>query len=367
MKRVLFTANTDRHIILCHLPYLRWFQKRKYIVDVATNTDKKVLYCDNKYKLQMKRSPFAFSNIKAVFQLINILRKNKYDLIHTHTPVGSVVTRIACIFSKTNAKVFYTCHGFHFYRGAPFYYWLLFYPVEKILMHFVDVLILMNQEDYLFAKKHFKKTDVRYILGVGFNQERLDKKVNKFEIDKVYKELAIPKNAFVVSYVAEYSHRKRQVDFIKVLSKTNIRDTNIKILFIGDDTLNGKLNKLVKKYNLTSIIRLVPFTTDILLYYHLSDLILSCSRQEGLPLNVMEAIYMKKILLVTSCRGNNDLVVEGVNGFIVNQIKEIYPKILDIQKNYKKYKKNYREGIDIQNYTSSSVLKKVVEIYEEYL
>ncbi len=367
MKRVLFTANTDRHILLCHLHYLKWFKNNNCIVDVATNTNTKIDYCDNKYNLDMKRIPYSLKNIKAIFKLKRILKKNNYDLIHTHTPVGSVVTRLACFLSRSKAKLIYTCHGFHFYKGAPIYYWLIFYPIEKLLMRIVDVLIVMNNEDYIFAKKHFKNIDVRFINGVGFNKQRLDRKVTKKEIDIIRRNLNINKNDFIVTYIAEYSSRKRQENLVRYLENTDILDTNIKVLLIGDDTLKGRLRRLIDNKGLSSAIILINFTNDIAPYLKISNVVISCTRQEGLPLNVMEAIYMHKILIVSRCRGNVDLVKENLNGFIVDSEEEMYKKIKYVKNNYKKLVKKYDTGIDILKYSDESILNEVVNIYMELL
>src|SRR5699024_1244797 len=97
-----------------------------------------------------------------------IIEKNSYDFIHTHTPVSSAIVRLACIKMK-NVQVIYTAHGFHFYKGASLKNWLVFYPIEKILSIFTDILITINQEDYKLAQKKFFAKNVEYIPGVGLD------------------------------------------------------------------------------------------------------------------------------------------------------------------------------------------------------
>lgn len=364
MEKILITSNTDRHIFLCHLPYIKWFEENGYIVDIATNTDKVILNT-NKINLDMKRNPFSIKNIKAIFKLKKILNNENYKLIHTHTPVGSVITRFAYKFSKSKAKLIYTCHGFHFYKKSPLYYWLIFFPIEKYLMKYTDVLLVMNDEDYNFAKKHFKNVEIRFVNGVGFNKERLDLKNSKSKLEKLANKYDIDKKSFVVSYIAEYSKRKEQIKLIKTLAKTDIKNTNIKILLIGDDILNGKVQKTIKKCKLEKNIITINFTKDINKFLDISDLVISVSKQEGLPLNILEAIYKNKIIIATGCRGNIDLIKDNVNGFIINNIDELYEKIKFVKKNYENIKKNYTQGIDIEKYTSDYVLNQVVSIYNE--
>lgn len=365
-KKVLITANTDRHILLCHMPYIKWFNKNKWDVYVATNTDKEIVGA-KKINLNMTRNPFSIKNCKAVWKLTKNLKQNKYKLIHTHTPVGSVVTRLAHKFSRTNAKLIYTCHGFHFYKGCPFYYWMIFYPIERYLMKYTDLLLVMNKEDYDFAKKHFKNVKVKYINGVGFNKERISEKTAQAEIENTYKKYGLNKDDFIVIYIAEYSKRKRQIQLIEELAKTDIKNQNIKIILIGDDILNGEVQREIEKRGLENAIKTIEFTDQINKFLDIANVVISASRQEGLPLNILEAIYKKKIIIATDCRGNRDLICEGKNGFLVNDLSEIYDKIKYVKWNYNNLQECYNPGIDIEDYTSTSVVEKMAKIYNEVL
>lgn len=176
MKKVLFTATVDSHIELFHLPYLKLFKDKGYEVHVATNSDKKIPYCDKKIKIPFRRSPFKIDNIKAIKMLKKVIMEEKYDIIHTHTPMGSAVTRLAAkkARKKYHTRVIYTAHGFHFFKGSSIKNWLIYYSVEKWLSRYTDTLILINQEDYQLAKKKFKKcSDIQYVPGVGIDEKKI--------------------------------------------------------------------------------------------------------------------------------------------------------------------------------------------------
>jgi glycosyltransferase EpsD len=75
-----------------------------------------------------------------------------------------MLTRLAAQDArKKGSKVFYTAHGFHFYKGAPLINWLAYYPAEKWLARKTDVLITINQEDYTLAQKKMKAKKVVYV------------------------------------------------------------------------------------------------------------------------------------------------------------------------------------------------------------
>lgn len=73
------------------------------------------------YRVDFSRSPLSPHNFRAARQLKRVVESGGYDVIHCHTPVAAAVTRLVYrkYRKKTGLKVFYTAHGFHFYKGAP--------------------------------------------------------------------------------------------------------------------------------------------------------------------------------------------------------------------------------------------------------
>lgn len=175
MTKILYVSNTA-NFQKFNLPFMRWCKEQGWIVDYASPADEPVTECNHFYDIEMPRSPLKFFRIlKSIKELKKILNENQYDILHCHTPVGSVVARLAAksLHKKGKIKVIYTAHGFHFYKGAPLLNWILYYPVEKILSNWTDILILINEEDYeLSVKKHFKAKNIVKIDGVGVNLEK---------------------------------------------------------------------------------------------------------------------------------------------------------------------------------------------------
>ena len=230
MKKVLFTATVNSHILHFHLPYLKMFKEKGYEVHVATGDVGDIPYCDKKHLVSFDRNPFSIKNVKAIFQLREIMKFEDFDLVHTHTPSASVVTRLAAKnFRKYGMKVFYTAHGFHFYKGAPLKNWLLFYPIERFMARYTDVLITINLEDFNFAKRKFR-TNVEYIPGVGVDTNRF-MDIREDEKKKLREELNIDENEFVIIYPAELRKGKNQVVAISALRKLIFENfINVKLL-----------------------------------------------------------------------------------------------------------------------------------------
>ena len=362
MKKVLFTATVDSHILHFHTPYLKLFKDNGYEVHVATNGNEEIPYCDKKHVISFERSPFKINNLKAIKQLKKVIDKEKFDIIHTHTPMGSVVTRLAAKKArKKETRVIYTAHGFHFYKGAPLINWLLFYSIEKWLSKYTDTLITINQEDYQLAKKKFKKTNVEYVPGVGVDPEKFNIKITEEEKNKLRKELELKKDDFVMIYPAELSNRKRQVWLINTLKDMLYENKDIHLLLPGKDSLNGECHKLVKELKLENQIHLLGYRTDIQKLLRISNLAVSSAKQEGLPVNLMEALYVGIPIVASDCRGNRDLVENNKNGYIIkiNDNEDFVNKILLI-----KEKKIKIKNIKInEKFQLDNVMKEMKKIY----
>ncbi len=369
MKKVLFTATVDSHIELFHLPFLKYFKDQGYEVHVATNGDLKIPYCDKKIKIPFARSPFKWTNLIAIKLLKELLNKEEYDLIHTHTPMGGVVTRIAAkkTRKKNNTRVIYTAHGFHFYKGAPFLNWLLFYPMEKYLSKYTDDLILINKEDYHLAKKKFYCHHIHYVPGVGLNKEKLNFTMEKKEKEELRASLGLKKDDFVMIFPAEINHNKNQQWLILTLKDFLAKNENVHLLLPGRDNLNGRISSLVKEIKLEDKVHLLGFRKDIAKLLQISNLALSSSKREGLPVNIMESMYMGLPLVVSNCRGNRDLVEDGKSGYVcsLNDATVFQEKVEFLYKNSKQceiFSKTNKKKV--QPFLLDSILKDMIEIYE---
>lgn len=360
MKKVLFTATVDSHIRQFHLPYLKWFKEHGYEVHVATNGNEEIPFCDVKHKISFERSPIKINNLKAIHNLKKIIEREKFDIIHCHTPMGSVVTRLAAIKArkKYRTKVIYTAHGFHFFKGAPLINWIVFYPIEFLLSNITDCIITINDEDYQLAKKNFHADKIELVYGVGINEEKFNIEMSKEEEDELKEELKIKEEDFVIIYPAELSKRKNQgmlLKAIQLLKQQGIR--NIKVLLPGIDSMNGKYKKMAKKMKIEEQIIFLGYRKDIPKLMKLSNLAVSTSKQEGLPVNIMEAMFMNLPIIATNCRGNRDLIK---NCLEIDDYKMLAKKIKESMKKY-----HYKVEYDIDKFKIEKILKKVEEIYEE--
>lgn len=368
MKKILFAANLESFFIKFLVPELKWFKENGYEVHVASKSEKiDIPYCDKKFNVDFARGFNIKQNLNSYKQMKKILKENEYDIISCHTPFGGAVTRYAAKKCHLrNTKIVYMAHGFHFYKGAPLINWLLFYTAEKYLAKFTDNLITINLDDYKIAKSKFK-TNVYYVPGVGLDETKFAFKINSNEKKELRNSLGLKAKDFVMIYPAEILPRKRQIWLMEALKDVLISNPNFHILLPGKDSMNGKCQEMAKNLKLDKQIHFLGFRKDIPKLLNISDLAITTSMQEGLPVNVMEAIYVGIPVVATDCRGNRDLIKNNKNGYIVglNDQKEFSNKVIKVyefsKENTDKIKKYDKEII--QDYLLDNVIDKIIKIH----
>ncbi|MFL0268929.1 glycosyltransferase family 4 protein [Candidatus Clostridium radicumherbarum] len=321
MKKVLFVAHVVKHHLMTfHLPYLEWFKKNGYETHVCSRNDYEnkedciIPYCDKYYDLPFESMPFNLRNITAFNKLNQIIKSNNYDIIHCHTPVGGALTRLAAKKARKNGtKVIYTAHGFHFFKGAPLRNWILFYPIEKWLAKYTDMIITINKEDYELAKKSFKAGKIEYIPGVGLDTERYSNiRINK--LDK-RKELEIPDNAFFILSVGQLNKNKNHETILRGMAKLN--NPNIYCIICGQGKLENYLERLINELGLVKQVKLMGYRRDIDEISKAADMFAFLSYREGLSVALMEAMAAGLPIVCSNIRGNNDLIEEGNGGYLI--------------------------------------------------
>jgi glycosyltransferase EpsD len=374
MARVLVTAHLGRHFRkFGHYDY-KVLLSMGHEVHIAANFDDKIDHFEDpnviKHQIDFVRNPFSTGNVKALKQLKKLFDAIDFDIIHCQSPSGGAITRLAARKTrKRGSKVLYTAHGLHFFKGAPLKNWLIYYNIEKWLGRFTDCIITINNEDYIAAQKLLKINDVKYIQGVGIDLNKFKPQTIKTK-KELRKQYGYDENDFILIYVAEMSYRKHQDLLINVANILKTKIPNLKLLLVGTGDFIQKYKEQTKNLNLEQYINFLGYRKDVPNLMTIADVAVSSSRQEGLPVNVMEAMATGLPLVVTDCRGNRDLVKDNENGYVVgiddvDGFAEAVEKLYKSEKLRSDFGKNSLEYI--KEYSLESVRSKMEKIYEIYI
>ena len=374
MKKVLFVATVVRlHLNLFHLPYLRWFHDRGWQVDVAANNDFEdpadcvIPCCDHHYVLPFERSPFKKENLLAYRQLKELLDREHYDIIHCHTPMGGVIARLAAGSARNRGtKVIYTAHGFHFYRGAPWVNWLLYYPVERLLSRRTDLLLTINAEDHRRARTfHAGRTEL--VNGVGIDLSRFAEATAE-QRAQVRRELGLQEGDTFAITVGTVIPRKNQAVLVRAVRE--LCDPNFHLFLAGDGPLEPELKRLAEELEVEKQVHLLGFRRDVYRLSSAADLFLFSSRQEGLSVSVMEAMACGLPIAASRIRGNTDLIDPGEGGFLVDpdDAQGFADAIRQLLAQPETRERMKRHNLNkIQAYSLQAVTEQMARLYESMM
>lgn len=365
MKKILIVSTVSRQFYLFEQGNIEELGSLGFEIHAAANYNDANERLNNlniiRHHFDIERSPFSPKNIKAYKQLIRLMKEEKFDVVHCHSPIGGVLARLAAK-SVGITTVIYTAHGFHFYKGAPIINWLLYYPIERWLARYTDVLITINKEDYNYACS-FNTNKVINTPGIGV--DRIKYSECKKERKRKRNELNISEETVVLLSVGEMIKRKNHEVALKALSE--IKDLNFLYLICGRGELETYLKDLAKTLQIESKVVFLGYRSDIPEICAASDAFIFPSYQEGLPVSIIEAMSAGLPIICSSIRGNIDLIENGSNGFLINandvsgfahSIREI---ILNDELRAKLGRQNSEDAV---KYDKSIVKRKMREVYK---
>lgn len=328
-KKVLFVATVVKtHLMQFHIPYLKMFQDMGWETDVASRNDYEdpadcqIPYCDTYYDVPFERLPWKKGNWKAYRMLKTIIDAGNYDIIHCHTPVGAMLTRLTARDArKKGTKVMYTAHGFHFFKGASPVNWLTFYPAEWLLAPLTDVLVTINKEDYALAQRKFHCKRIEYVPGVGVDTKAFQKDADP---QAKRRELGFDDGDFLILTVAEMTANKNHITVLNAIAQ--LKETavyeKLHYLIVGRGEMWPSLEKSAAELGISDHVHFLGYRNDAPEFYRCCDLFAFVSFREGLSVALMEAMSSGMCIVCTKIRGNTDLIDEGESGVFTENTPE---------------------------------------------
>lgn len=310
--RVLFTASTASHIRTFHLPYLAAFRQAGWRVAVACGgTDGDIPGADEVLLLPFEKKITAPANLRAQQMLRRFLKKTPCDLICAHTSLAAFFTRRAAAGLRKRPPVINMVHGYLFDDETPWAKRQLLLGAERLTAKDTDLLLAMNQYDLNTARRYHLGRRVEYVPGIGVDFSPLNG-LAALDRAAIRRELGVAPEDFLLVYAAEFSHRKNQSFLIRALPKLPRR---VKLVLAGRGQLWEDCRALAKELGVENRVSF-PGHTAMPPLYAAADAAVSASRSEGLPFNVMEAMYAGLPVAASAVKGHTDLITHGESGLL---------------------------------------------------
>ncbi len=373
--KILYTATVLSHICQFHLPHMKILQEQGWEVHVAAHDNLAVKnglqlkYCDKFIEIPFARSPKSPSNIKAYRQMKKLLAREHYDVILCNTPMGGIVTRLAAKKTRRQGtRVIYMAHGFHFFKGSSKASWLIYYPIEKHMARYCDLLITINEEDYALAQEKLgDRTEIAHIHGIGVDEWSYHPATAEEQLAMRQAEGLSPDD-FAILCVGELNENKNQKTLIAAAARLKDKIPHLKVLLAGNGPKEQELREQIRAEGLEDVVKLLGYRTDLEKVVPAMDLVVSCSKREGLGLNLIEAMLCKKPVVAAHNRGHDELVTDGVTGYLFSPLDEgkaaqLIQTVYDGQGGRERLGEAGYEAA--RSYTVSSVRRELTQLISE--
>lgn len=309
---VLFTASTYSHLANFHRPYLAAFHDLGWKVHIACGgIQMEIPEVDRSIPLPFEKKMSAAANFHAQRILHRTMDETEYSLIATHTSLAAFFTRRAAAgLGRRRPPIVNVAHGYLFdNRTSPLKRQILL-AAERITARYTDLLLTMNQWDYELAQEKRLGRQVEIIPGMGVNFSRLEGR----EVDGAVlrRELGLGRSDILMVYAAEFSSRKSQAVLIRCMTRL---PEEVKLALPGRGALWEECKTLAKQLGMEKRVLFPGLEPDMPRWYAAADLAVSASRSEGLPFNIMEAMYAGLPVVASEVKGHTDLLAHG-GGFL---------------------------------------------------
>ena len=314
MKKILLVASVASHIAQFHRPLVDMLHQYGFEIHAAAHNNMelkpglKLDFIDKFIEVPFVRSVKNPKNVAAYKAIKRVISSDDYVAIHCNTPIASVLTRLAARDArKHGTKVIYTAHGFQFFNGSSKKDWMIYYPIEREMAHFTDLIFTINHEDTTRAEA-FHGPKVVYIPGVGVDTE----KFRTAERKDIRSELGIPADAFMMLTVGELFPRKNQKVLIDAMKQ--LKDLPIHLVLCGNGILLDELQQQCRDNGVEDRVHFAGYRRDIPGVMKDSDLYLFPSKREGLGLAGIEAMASGLPVVSSNINGILDYMIEGKTG-----------------------------------------------------
>ncbi|MBN2072226.1 MAG: glycosyltransferase family 4 protein [Candidatus Krumholzibacteriota bacterium] len=327
--RILQVATIDLAIKKLMLPLMKELLKNGCHVDAAAADlgDGTPAYLEslgfNFHDIGIERSMSPGNILKAVKNIYRLLKNEKYDIVHLHTPVAAFTGRLAARLAGV-PEIIYTAHGFYFHENMRLYKRLVFELAEFSAGRLAtDYLFCQSIEDTDKALNTSFLSPSR-ILHIG-NGVDTDLFAPDADIrSEIRKELGISIDSVVVSFIGRIVKEKGILDLIDSFIPLATAHKDLTLVITGDSTTAADrdsttfeaVRKAIRSNDLDRRVILTGFRDDPERILAASDIFVLPSYREGLPRSICEAMSSGLPVIATAIRGCREQVDDGINGFL---------------------------------------------------
>jgi len=324
--KVLQVTAVDSTVRWFLMPLIDRLGAEGYDVHVACSPGKHLGWIRSQgvtvHAISIKRTLASTRHVVSLLSLWRLMRRERFDIVHVHTPVAAVLGRIAARWAGV-PRVIYTAHGFYFHENMVPWMRRLVVAVERWLGRWcTDHLFTQSREDWetAIAERIAPQEKVTWI-GNGVDLERFTPR----EPDEdVRTRVGLTPEHRVIGFVGRMVREKGIYELLDAMEQVARRMPEARLLLVGarlnsdrDRRTSRTLEEEVVRRGLEETVLEAGFQPDVVPFFSLMDLYVLPSYREGMPRTVIEAMASGKPVIVTDIRGCREEVLDGVTGYLV--------------------------------------------------
>lgn len=335
-------------------------------------------------KMDIRTIPYTrtlnpLAHIPSIAALTRLMRREKFDVVHVHNPLMSLIARTAGALAKP-PLVIYTAHGFYFHEHMPAWKRFIGLNLERMAAPATDFLFTQNHEDAELAVKLglFKK-ERTLVIGNGADLRAFNPAlIPETKRDMLRREFGIPPGARIVGMVTRYTRDKGLVEYLEAAAamRAVIRDP---WFVITGGRAEGDRHPLTEKelkgmaefFGIGDRVVFTGVRQDIPAVLSLFDVFVLPSYREGMPRSILEAMAMQVPVVATDIRGCREEIAHGVEGFLV-PIKDsdaLADRVLEILQNPELAARMGKAGREraLRDFDEANIVKLQIEAITQAL
>ncbi len=259
--------------------------------------------------------------LRSMFSLVRLFRKQRPDLVHTHTPIAAFIGQLAAWMAGVPSRIT-TVHGLFFVNEPRKVWRFLYEQLEVIACRLATKVVCVSGEDrrYLIERHGFSESKIT-TFHVGVNLEQYSAgALDAAEREAVRREVDIPTGAVVFGIVARMVREKGFLELFEAFAKVAQRHDSVYLLHVGpvDDSRDDAVTpQEAERFGCLDRCRFVGMRRDVPRFLAAMDVFCLPTHREGYPGSLMEAAAMGLPSITTDIRGCREAVIHGETGLIV--------------------------------------------------
>jgi len=271
------------------------------------------------HEVEISRSFLSLKHLRAIWQLFRLMRRERYAVVHVHTPVAAALGRIAARLARVT-NIVYTAHGFYFHEGMKPWVRRPIVWIERWLGRCAtDVLFTQSKEDLETAiHERIHPSDSAYWIGNGVDVQCLAAAASAKRSD-----WGISEDDIVIGYVGRFVQEKGLIELLDAVSELRNLHDKAKLLLVGGDVTGDRdsavgetLAAWLKDREIDDIAVITGFQENVALFYGMMDVFVLPSHREGMPRTILEAMASGLPVVASDIRGCREEVVDQETGLL---------------------------------------------------